>query len=486
MNTVAKRILFGLLALVLTLSLVACGGDNGTTATTTAGDEVVTTTVVDPSGENTTTTTVGSEDKPSSVTSSTKSTTSTKAPTANSKGKTWAEVKAGMPANLKNTSITFFNWNEAKSITDAEKVIANFTKETGITVKWELGTNSTVYVTEVAARVAAQNAPDIVRMKDVNPALLSQLQPLSSTGYDFSDAAWDSGVLDMYSYKGTPYAANLKDTLMQQPDVLMYNKGLINKYDLEDPYALWKSGKWTWDKFVELCTDFKDQAGDSATAYSPFRYQWCAQMMGADFVKYDPDTGYRNTMSDKKLIDGFQMVIKFKEAGLATENPWQRQSFEAGNVLFFHDAIIGARKTHFYFVDFKTNGSLGVVPLPKIEGVTNYQLFAELEAYAISKGAKNPKAAPYFMRYFLDAKNYNANTFFANKNILDVYNSCMAQKNRFMTYNDMTVLTDETGLKHLEMKIANSTAAQVATLLSQKKPVVESAVRQANSTLSKM
>lgn len=517
MNTAVKRILFGLLALALTLSLVACGGDGDATLTTTSGEDVITTTVgsqqegdttsTTTSGEDVVTTTVGSQQSGSTTSTTTSgnglvptdrttttttaattttTATTTKAPVSNGKGKTWAEVKAGMPANLSGTSITVFNWNGVESITGAKKAIENFTRETGITVKWELGTNSSVYVTEIAARQAADSAPDVVRLKDVNPAFMAMLQPLSNTGYDFSDAVWDTSVKNMYSYKGTAYAANMTDTLMQQPNVLMYNKNLIRQYDLEDPFALWQRGNWTWEKFVEVCTAFKDEVGDSKDAFSIFKWQTCAQMMGTDLVTYDPNTGYKNTMSDSKLVKGFQMMIKIKEAGLCAETLWAKDSFEAGNLLFFHDAIIGARKTHFYFTEFKSNRSLGVVPLPTIAGATNYQLFCELEAYAVPKGAKNAAAAPYFMRYFLDAKNYDVNNFFADPNVLKVYNSCMANKNRFMTYNCEKVLTAETGLYLLPNTVYNSAVGQVSTVLNGKKAVVQNAVNQANKILEKM
>ncbi len=486
MKKLAKQTLFGLLALALTLSLVACGGDGDATVTTTVGD-TVTTTIADQDGD-TVTTTATSSDKSSKTKKTSKTTAgkTTKKPSGNSKTLSWAEVKAKMPANLKGSSVVFFNWNELNSITDAQKAVNAFTKETGITLDYQVG-NYQTYVTEVAAKQAAKAAPDIIRMKDLNPALLAMLQPLSNTGYDFSDGAWDEDVMSRYSYKGTVYATNMTDTVMQQPNVLLYNKKLLSKYGLDDmdPYMLWKKGQWDYDKFVEVCEAFHEEAGDTYTAYSFFKSQEFAQVQGADFVIYT-ENGFKNAVTDPKLTDGIRKMITMKEDGLVSENAYLRQSFEAGTTLFFHDAIIGARKTHFYFTGLKGDGSLGIVPFPGVKGQTYHQLFAELEAYAVPTGAKNPTAVPYFLRYWLDAENYNVDQFFCNKTALEVYNYCMKQENRLMTYNYGYVLTSANGFGDFLASVMRSTAGGVSTLLNSKKNELESAVRQTNMILDKL
>jgi len=482
MKQLAKQILFGLLALALTLSLVACGGDGETTATTTtAGEDTVTTTVTD---TDVTTTTAPSAQQSSSKTS--KTTGSTKAPTGNASSLTWAQVKAKMPANLKGSKLVFFNWNELNSITDAQKAVSAFTKETGITLDYQVGSYDN-YVTEIAAKQAAKSAPDIIRMKDLNPALMAMLQPLSNTGYDFNDKAWDKDVMDRYSYKGVAYAVNMENTVMQQPDVFLYNKKLLSKFKMNDldPYSLWKKGQWNYEKFVEVCETFKEEAGDAYIAFSPFKWQAFAQIQGSDFVLYTKD-GFKNNVTDTKLSDGLRKMIQMKEDGLVADTAYQRQAFEAGNVLFFHDAIIGARKTHFYFTGLKGDGTLGIVPLPEIKGKEYYQLFAELEAYAVPTGAKNTAAVPYFLRYWLDADNYNVDQFFANKTVLEVYNHCMKQEKRLMTYNYGYVLTEANGFNEFVASIMRSTAGGVTTQLNSKKNEIEAAVRQTNSVLDKL
>ncbi len=478
MKAITKRIVFGLLALALMLSMVACGGTkDDTTATTTAGGDDVVTTV---GGDDPDVTTTVGGDQPSG--SGSVNVTTTKKPQGNTQSLSWAQVKAKMPANLRNTKIVFYNWNEVRSITDAEKVIRNFTKETGITVDWQLGSYAD-YATEIAAKQAAKNAPDIIRMRVADPTTMAMLQPLSKTGYDFSDAAWDQQVLKQYTYKGNAYAVNMQNTLMQLPNVLLYNKALVTRYDLEDPYALWKKGKWTWNKFVEVMTDFKEAADENYKAFNPAHFQVAAQLVGSDFVRYT-ENGYVNNMTDSKLAQGIQKYIKIRDAGLTTGGTFMLEPFESGKILFFNDSIIGARKTHFYFTDLKSKGQLSVVPMPQMDGEKNYyQLYKELEAYAIPVGAKNAAAVPYFLRYWLDAENYDENNFFATKTILEVYKSCRAQQNIFNAENWHLVMPFGSAAQPLTDSIFKATAAQVAPMLSQYRSVVEALVKQANNKL---
>ncbi len=464
-----KKVVCVLLTVCLLLAVVpggilSVGADDYVVADTEA---------VDPAPSSTATTTT--------TTSTTASTNQTQ--NNNPTSLSWSQVKAKMPANLIGSTVTFYNWNALTSITDAQNAVNAFTKDTGITVSYKVGNYST-YVTEITAMQDAGTAPDIVRMKDLNPAMMAMLQPLSNTGFDFSDAAWDQDVMSRYSYKGVAYAANMVNTVMQQPDVFFYNKILVSKYDLDDPYALWKQGQWTYDKFVEVCEAFKDEAGDGYTAFSPFKWQAFAQVQGSDFVLYT-ENGFKSNMEDAKLADGLRKMISMKEDGLAADSAYQRQSFEAGNVLFFHDAIIGARKTHFYYTSLKSAGSLGVVPLPQI-GNSYTQLFAELEAYAVPIGAKNPTAVPYFLRYWLDADNYDVDKFFNDGRTLEVYNHCMEQENRLVTNNYNYVLTADSGFSGFISGIVNSSAGQIKSKLDANADAVESAVGATNLILDKL
>lgn len=395
----------------------------------------------------------------------------------------WKEVKATIPSSLNGTTVTVYSWNEVTDVTGAKDVISKFTKETGIKINWKVG-SYTNYVTEIASKVASKNAPDIVRLKDYNLGLLSLLMPLSETGYNFNDSAWDKSVMNFYSYNGKSYAANMQNTLLQQPKCLIYNRNLVSKYDLEDPYSLWKKSKWNWTKFVEVCKDFKEQADSSSLAWTSYTWADCADLLGAGFTKFDGKT-FTSNMNSADLLKGWQMMAEVEEAGLSNNIRFDRTNFENGKILFFTESPIGARRTHYYFSTLKSTGALAAVPMPVVDGYKELQMYGEYEAYGIPAGAKNALAACYFLRYYLDAANYDESTFFADKTILEVYKSLRANTNVYCNY-DHCIVTEDIGTAaiHLNAQLVNKPKAQIKSKLDEIAPQVDAAVKAANSKLS--
>lgn len=407
-------------------------------------------------------------DNNSSDTNSGQSSGNTQTPTVSvptGGGNTSKDILSNVPASLRGTEITVYSWNEPGAVTTAETVIAKFTKETGIKVKWLVGTY-TNYATEITSMVAAQQAPDVIRIKAYDPAILSLMGPLSQTNFDYSGSLWDQDVMKYYSVNGNPYAVNLKNSLINQPAVLMYNRDLISQFDLDDPYSLFKQDKWTWSKFVELCYDFCDAAGKGYTAWSPFNYNDYAYIQGEDFITLSGGK-LVNNVGSKKFLKSLQTMADFYEDGI-TGKGYTQPPFTNGTMLFFSDGIIGARRTHFYFKNMKEGQKLGVVPFPKVDGQSEYyQWFTEYEAYGTVKGAKNPGAVPYFLSYYLNGDNYDKESFFYDPTVLDVYNWCMSQKNKSCVLG---------GYVHGSLEVVGIKSSQMATHIQSQTQKVQKTV----------
>ena len=102
----------------------------------------------------------------------------------------WEEIKAQIPEELKGTTVTVYNWNEANLATGSVMAIQKFEEETGIKVNWITGSYES-YATDIAAMVTAGEAPDIVRLRDTDYTMLKLLTPLDEIDYDFTDQAWN-------------------------------------------------------------------------------------------------------------------------------------------------------------------------------------------------------------------------------------------------------------------------------------------------------
>ena len=420
MKHTIKTILSTFLMLAIVLSVTGCGiNEKGISELTSVNDGFFT------DVEN------GIENNDSSNTTSDSSTSGqndSATPKENSiGGKTWEDVLASMPKSLRGTTITVVNWNPMTEYTGAASAIKEFEKKTGITVEWNT-VDYGVYTTRLATMVASNNSPDVVRTRTPNAAWIQSFQSISSANYDFTDAAWDQILMKDYTVNGVTYATSLKNTHVGSVNVMFYNKDLISKYDYENPYMLWKNGKWTLNKFIDMCEEYKKDSGEDYGCTGAFWEAWSELYGIAGPVGYD-GTKYYSLLGDSKFLTVTQKIADLynKDKILAVG---RAETFNAGKSLFYAGASVYLRRNNSYFGTLKSSGTFCAVPMPKIDGQdTYYQGRDEYEAYAIARGAENPEAVPYFLRYFLDGENYDLTSFFCNSQNLEVYNWCMSQKN---------------------------------------------------------
>lgn len=398
----------------------------------------------------------------------------------------WEEIKAKIPADAKGKSIEVYSWNKVTDVTGAADVIAQFEKETGIKVEWVVGSYDD-YATKIVARVASQDSPDVIRLKDINTGLLQVLEPLQNLDYDFTDEAWDTRIMDFYTFDGKTYGTNMRNTLLQQPRALIYNKNLISKYDLEDPYTVWKQGNWNWDKFEEICKTFTEEVDDSTyLAWTSYRWADAGDAYGSAMIKREGDRFVSN-MTDANLLKGWQKMCQLREDGITNNLRFDIANFESGKILFFTESLVGVRRTHYYWADLKAQGALGAVPFPTMPDGTDATVWSEVEAYGIPEGAPNGNLVPYFLRYYLDSENYDKSTFFCDATMLDVHEALMKADKMFVNY-DTGLITDDVGKGgiHINASVLNVSAAQVKSQLESYAGLVQAAVNNTNGILDKI
>ena len=482
MKKAIKSIFAMLLILCMVFTIVGCGEAN-TESTPNTDDDFFTDTVVDNAGQNNED--VASNDELSDHTSSdtmvNQGSVSTKIPEANKVGgKPWKEVLASMPKKLRGTSITVYNWNPATEYTGAPAVMDEFTKQTGIKVKW-VTVPFDSYFTKIPAVIASgKNIPDVVRARGPLPENMVTYQPLYTTNYDFSDEAWDKKILDLYTVDGISYAASLQNTHIGAIDVMFYNKSLIDKYDLEDPYKLWKKGKWNWEKYIDMCREYKTLSeSDAASCGEGWWWSYVSIFDIDSAIAFDGKKFYNN-MGSKEFLTVHQELTKlYREERLFAFG--QEPEFSKGMRLFSIGTSIHMRRKNSYFGSLKSEGVLYAVPMPARKGEKYVVGLSEAEAYAITNGAPNPEAVPYFLRYFLDGANYELSTYFCNEQNLEVYNYCMSQKNRkyvFM-YPQEIKAVDSTGL-------IGQTSDQMKSYIDSQMGTIDKIVKEYNNTMKKI
>ncbi len=486
MKKLSLRILASLMALLLIMGLAACGGNGGTESSSAPEESSQPVSEPDvPVSEDSEP--VDSEPEDSSATtdsSDTSKVTTTRKVSTGKKAATWAEIKAQIPSGASSKTLRVYDWNPQSEVKGMEAMHANFTKETGIKVNYEI-VNYDSYFTKITSEVAAKNAPDAVRLQNVTRTNLINLQPMQDLGYDFTDAAWDKNIMNAYTFNGNLYGVNMVGSPFYCPVMIFYNKNLINTYDLDDPYELWKDGKWTWDKLWEMCEEFVENAPDDSFlgygAMAQMEYQFA---YNKPTITYNKKTNtFSHNLKDENYIKSWQIYANNFDKGLISRALSNVDDFNAGKLLFTAWDAIASRNGSAAFRAIRSQGAVACVPLPALKkGTKDYQLIAEPQAFGIPKTAKNAALVPYYLRYYFDADNYDMKNFYNVDHAAEVH-KYIQTKNPAINYNGAVINKELSGMHASQFLDALKTggSANVMGTLDSYVPTLEAAMKEAEA-----
>ena len=344
-------------------------------------------------------------------------------------------VVNAMPAELKNTKLVFLNWYNPKENLE-KSVIAEFEQKTGIDVVCRV-TDYSGYIMEVAKMLATNEQVDLMRMKEPDLAALKLLQPLSVTEYDISDKAWDHYTMGLYTVGDKQYGAARRYTPYFLPTMMFYNKDIIEDMGFEDPYELWKQGKWTWSKVREMCTTWVNENGAEYTGCSIWNMATISTA-GAEIIKLtDDNITYDLDLTNQLALDCYKFMAEGKQMGLFTNVNDTFDSAKPKLLFAMHDAST-VQVTSEYFNKLKLRKQLMTVAAPKWDGTEGFDDYyvpmMENIAFGVPKTAKNPKAVPYFLACVGNLANYNTGVgeggYFYSEQAKEAYMELMSYEKR--------------------------------------------------------
>lgn len=400
------------------------------------------------------------------------------------KAKSWRQVVKEMPKKYQGKTVEYFTTYPMDEIPGVSAAVSAFEKASGVKVKWTVvGYNS--YDTELNSRMAAGNIPDVVFTQGIVFSRFKHFQPISNLSFDFSDKAWDQQTMEDFTIKGKVYGVHLSPeyTYMHQPQAFFYNKDLIKKYDLEDPYKLWKSGKWTFNKMLEISKIYNEETGNPGFSFaSIYEYPMMKGVCAGPFA-FDGQT-VTNTFKTVNINSLLQEEAKWKKSGLLCPLAMDMKTFEDGEKLSSTFNFGTCRYSNAKASKMKQNGTFGVVPLPAIDGQeTYYQIMGEYEAYCIPKGAKEAEIVPYFLRAVFDKSNYDVNKFFCSKEAAEVYEWCMKQTRVRQTYLFTGQTQTENDVEVMSRNIWNANENTVSTEVAKGKDTLDAETSTLNNML---
>lgn len=354
-----KKILAGIMALMMTASLSACGStDDETTSDTTASEETTTTTeATEWTGDNVAVEAIEEDNK--------------------------------LDVNIEGQTLKWmgiYDLNPTNDSPDRSAELSLFEDTYKAKIEYQPTTDSTRF-DDLGTAILGGSPPDIfVYEWRTFPYDISkdQYQPIDEL-VDWEDPKWADvkETADKYIYKGNHYIAPL-GYAFNDTQVLMYNKSTVENEGLEDPYQMYLDGNWDWNAFTSMMKEFVE-AGDNRFGIGGWWANAFVFTAGDTIVTYDGTTFKNNIYSEK--IEKAQAVIKDIFKNDLIKRGWigGETAFTEGDLLFYSMGTWAYNAAALSCPD----DVIQIVPFPRDPDSDTYYVSNKIQAYMWVKGSEN-------------------------------------------------------------------------------------------------
>ena len=270
------------------------------------------------------------------------------------------------------------------------------------------------YVNTLMTKMASGDIPDVYVTSEDNQSFPLSLQigapiDLVST-VDLNDPIWDQTMLETGKIGSHYYLLNTLNSPWSGSNLVYYNKSLFEENGFTTPSEYYEQGNWTWNTMKKVLKEIDALGDDYVGGYvDPDILGGSA---GVSFIKYDYKTNVFSSMvNSRDLLSTYQFYAELRQEGLVTTTLQESiAKFTSGRLGLMMTGVYGLKATgHFVGMDFK---NIGYTYLPALEDGTKGLTSSIHRMYGICANAPNADAAGYFIRYWLDYKNYDLESTF--------------------------------------------------------------------------
>ncbi len=251
---------------------------------------------------------------------------------------------------------------------------------------------------KVAAQVAAQDPIDVFYFNDqtfLNMYLKGYMAPVNDY-IDLTQPWHQLSIMDDYmKFDGKYYGGRITAT----PYVMYYNRDLLinNGYSADYPQELYQNGEWNWDKFVEICRECTDT--ETGIVGLQNMYDEVFEASNACRIVEFEDGQYKlniKSAATRKTLELVQDIFKNNPICGIGYTKGQSQFLMGRSV--FHGAFAYEEAV---FTEMKNAGDIsmdfGVVPFPYGPSNTDKKNYGDASGFAISSGTDAPYTAGMFI-----------------------------------------------------------------------------------------
>ena len=164
-----------------------------------------------------------------------------------------ATVATGCGSNLnpKQTQIRYMAWGNPQQLGVEQQLCDAFNRENPDVHVTLLRVPGTAYRSKAVVMLATGTAPDVLRIDHYDfPALQKKAYFTDLTPYIASDPGFHrSDFWPQTIEEGTVDGRLFGLNVLFGGILVYYNRTLVERAGLEDPYAVYKRGAWTWEEF---------------------------------------------------------------------------------------------------------------------------------------------------------------------------------------------------------------------------------------------
>ena len=290
------------------------------------------------------------------------------------------------------------------SDTEAEHIAA-FEAATGAKVDFVNRFSWEMYEPDLVKAIASGEGPDICYfMSEVIPAWVMKgfLTPVSDY-IDFEKINIELGIgtKEFYTFNGKLYTI---PDFHEGSSKLYFRRDIFANASLKNPYEMWLDGEWTWDAFVRLAQDVKqDIDGDGEyDIWGYYSWQW-EQLLysnGANHIKWvdgnpiqslDEPEAVRAFEWERSLIEQYDIIA-----------PWDPDLDPPGMLVAGHIAMMYWGAWLLEGLRDELGDKLGFAPFPRGPDLPAEIPLADIASghrEGISGAAKEPELAALFMLF---------------------------------------------------------------------------------------
>lgn len=297
-------------------------------------------------------------------------------------------------------TVHVLSWFDFHEIAPEKDIAELFAERFGGTVETEVVSSLDVS-NRLGVLMAAGQSPDLMRSGDeFFPGFFLQNRFTNLDGYlDMESPTWADmkGIIEQYGYNGQhfyyPYA------MTATAYGITYNSLELEEIGADDPMELYFAGEWTWDKFEQLCLDWK--------ASNPDKYpiSWpetgaiqLAATTGVPAIEFT-GTEIKNNMKDPNITRAMEFVEKLKREECFWEGWHGPDGLESwlGGLFFVMPADWALPCGQEIFFKNQLEGEIKTVPMPRDPNSDKYYLYGGTSGYLVPAGSDNVQGAAAYI-----------------------------------------------------------------------------------------